>query len=270
MSYTGIDLVRSYLNSPFPVQSAVYDQPLVMREDDYIVFFGGAIESDSLVVKAVRSNQLSRKMITLDGDTAIVAAAPFIPDTVLVVSDSSLGSVYVEGKDYLVDYAAATLTLKDGSAILTGQNVTVWYQSYHLCDSGTDYLADLSRGALRRTASGSIGNNETVYLDYRPAFLDPQDELLGSAVREANALVEKAVDPNRQFGADPLLQGAATCRALEIVCRALATRELAGRTRDEKTALAWLKLSDNYAKRSEELLSSFRPPTSGPSAPVKS
>ncbi|UCE25536.1 MAG: hypothetical protein JSU74_05675, partial [Candidatus Zixiibacteriota bacterium] len=151
-----------------------------------------------------------------------------------------------------------------------GQNLTVWYQEYHLHSSGTDYLIDTSRGAIKRVSSGDIADCETVYLDYTPLFACYRDELLANAVLEANALVEKAVDPNREFGADLVLQQAATYRALEIVCRASAGRELASLNGSDKPALAWMKLAHDYGERSEKLISSFRPPCAGPSAPVKS
>lgn len=270
MSYTSVDLVRNHLNTSFPIQSVVSDQPVILKGEDYAVFFGGSIDTISLAVKAVRSNDLTRKTFTLSGGGDFVSAVPIIPSSVLVASDSSLGTVYVEGKDYLIDCSAGLLTLVDGGALVIGQAVTVWYQAYFVFTSVADYVVEGSRGAIKRASSGAIAEGETVYLDYTPVFVSYQEALLTGAVAEANALVEKAVDPNRQFGADAVLQGAATYRALEIVCRASAVRELAGQGRSDKAALAWIKLADNYADRSEQLLNCFRPPVSGPSAPVKS
>jgi hypothetical protein len=76
------------------------------------------------------------------------------------------------------------------------------------------------------------------------------------------------VDPDRQFGADPALQAAATYRALEIICRAAAARELSSLRGEDRTAIAWMKLADAHAERSEHLLRLFRPPYAGPSAPA--
>lgn len=270
MSYTNIDLVRNFLGAPFPVQSRVNDQAIVLTGDDYVSFHGGMIDNDSIVVKCVRSNNVVRKTITFDDSSIVLSSSPVIPASVLLASDSSLGVVYTEGCDFLVDHSAGRVTIKDGGALSIGATVVAWYVPYHVCPASTDYQVDSSKGTIRRMPSGSIGDGETVYLDYVPVFAGYRDEILMGAVLEANALVEKAVDPERQFGADPVLQGAATYRALEIICRASAAHELSSLSRNDKAALAWMKLGDNYAMRSEQLLSCFRAPFSGPSAPVKS
>ncbi|MEW5995224.1 MAG: hypothetical protein AB1744_12655 [Candidatus Zixiibacteriota bacterium] len=91
--------------------------------------------------------------------------------------------------------------------------------------------------------------------------------MLNKAVLEANALVERDIDPDRQFGADPVLQSGATYRALEIICRASAARELSRARGEDRTALAWMKLADGYAARADQVLRSFHPPFTGPSTP---
>jgi hypothetical protein len=78
------------------------------------------------------------------------------------------------------------------------------------------------------------------------------------------------VDPDSQFGADPVLQASATYRALEIICHAAAARELSSLRGEDRTAVAWMKLAETYATRSEQLLRLFRPPYTGPTAPVHS
>ena len=270
MSYTNTELVRHHLEVPFPIQSNVYDQAVILKGDGYITFFGGSVDEDSFVVKAVRGSILIRKTVTLNESTLVITGVPIVPGSVLLASDSSLGEVYTEGEDFVVDYGGGSLALKDGGSLTIGQDVTVWYQDYHTYITGSDYVVDLSSGAIKRVLSGDIGDGETVYLDYAPCFASYNDELMANAVVEANGLIEREVDAERQFGADPALQGAATYRALEIISRASAARELSSLNRSDKTALAWMKLADNYAAKSEQLVSSFRPPLNGPAAPVRS
>lgn len=270
MSYTSVETVRHHLDLSFPIQSKVFDQQVVLTGDDFVTFFGGTVEAGSVVMKSVRDIAPMRSTIVFTSEMAVITGSPIVPGSVLIASDSSMGTVYVEGKDYVVDYAGGCARLKDGGDIEIGQTTIVWFQQYHVYSSGSDYVLDSSNGALRRSVSGDIGDGETVFLDYTPTFASFKEELLANAVAEANSLVERAVDPQRQFGADAALEGAATYRALEIICRASAARELSKLKGSDKAAMAWMKLGDCFGLRSEELLSSFRPPYNGPAIPARS
>ena len=269
MSYTNVELVRHHLVAAFPTQEKVADQPLVL-ESDYVTLFNGSVEESSVTVKSLQSNLPTRVTITLNGERNSLVSSPLAPGTVLAASDSSLGTIYSENVDYVIDYALADLIIKNGGALSIGQTVTVWYQPYFVYSVGIDYQLDTEHGRIKRLAGGAIASGETVYLDYSPVYLSFNDELLTNAVLEANGLVEKEVDPNGQFGADPVLQASATYRALEIICRASAARELSSLRGEDRTALAWMKLAEMYAARSEQLLRSFRPPIDGATAPVHS
>jgi hypothetical protein len=268
MSYTNVEILREYIDSPFPVQSRVHDQTVVMRYGDEITFFGGTIDEDSLIVKGIRAGELTRRKMTFDAQSLSLSTEPIVPGSVLLASDSSLGAVYIDGSDYAVDLEAGTVTLKDGGELSVGQSVCAWYQTYHVYQLGVDYTVDGDSGSIRGTASGDIAEGETVYLDYRPVFSSYREEVLDLAVAQANGIIEKAVDPYGKFGADAALQAAATYRALEIVCRASAGRQLSGGRGDSSAVKMWMTLGDYYAGRSDELISSFRPPVSGPSGPT--
>jgi hypothetical protein len=181
-----------------------------------------------------------------------------------------MGTLYVENIDYAIDYTVGTIAVKSDGLLNVGQIVTVWYQQFASYTEGTDYQIKADSGEIKRMSSGDIADGETVYLDYAPIYDSFNDDILNNAVAEANSLVEQEVDPDGQFGADRTLQAAATQRALAIICRTAAARELSSRRGEDRTALAWMKLSDQYASGSEQLLNRFRPPIKGPSAPVHS
>jgi len=187
-----------------------------------------------------------------------------------VASDSSLGTVYVENVDYVVDYAGGRLTTKVGGSLSSAQTVTVWYLPYALYEEGSDYGLDASGGQIKRLSGGDIASGETVRLDYRPVFVSVTDEIIENAVALANGMVQTEVDAEREFEANPSLGAAATYRALEIVCRAAASRELASQNGADKVATVWIKLADDYAGRSDQLLTGFRPPFNGPRNPQRS
>ena len=270
MSYTTVDLVRHYLIAAFPFQQQVVDQPVIMQGTENIIFFAGQVEDTSVRVKSSQSNQLLQKQVTLTTGAVSIGTAPIVRDSVVVASDSSLGTVYTQNKDYIIDYSLADLYVKTGGNLTTGSQVTVWYQQYHLYQSGVDYHLDSEQGTIRRLTGGDIADKETILLDYTPLYADYTEEILNRAVLEANNLVEREIDPDRLFGADPVLQTVATYRALAIICRTAAARELSSLRKDDRSAVAWMKLADIYAEQSQKLLSSFRPPYDNPSTPVHS
>ena len=270
MSYTNVELVRHHLVADFPTQENIYDQAVILKGSDYATFFNGAIEESSLTVKSQQSNDLTSATVTLGSGGTSLASSPLVRGSVVVASDSSLGTIYTENVDYIIDYPLSVLTIKSGGALSAGQTVSVWYLAYVIYTDGSDYQADVNRGRIRRLSGGDIAPGETVYLDYSPIYQSFNEEMLNNAVLEANGLIEKEVDPDGQFGADPVLQASATYRALEIVCHAAAARELSSLRGEDRTALAWMKLAETYTTRSELLLRLFRPPYTGPAAPVHS
>ena len=270
MSYTNIDQVRHHLPSAGIVAERISDQKFILSGDDYILFYGGAVDETSLMVKSIRNEALQRQTVTLAAGGNVLAAGPLVPGSVVVASDSSLGKVYVENSDFSVDYAAAGLSVKDDGELSVGQTVTVWLSTFTVYTPGVDYQANFEKGEIRRLAGGNIASGETVYLDYQPVYRSFSDEILKHAVTEANGTVEREVDPEGQFGADPALVSAATCRALAIVCRVAATRELTRAPGSEGKARIWLQLAETYTAQGDKLLKTFRAPYTGPSAPVKS
>jgi hypothetical protein len=270
MSYTNVEQIRHHLVAAFPTSQQIVDQTLVLDGDEYLPFFNGAVDDTTLRVKSIQSNNLTRSSVTLSGSPTSLTASPLVPGSVVVASDSSMGTLYVENVDYAVDYSAGTLAIKSGGGLGVGQTVCVWYQAFALYRAGSDYQLAADKGEIKRLADGDVADGEMIYLDYAPILDSYNDDVLNNAVAEANSLVEHEVDPDGQFGADRTLQSAATYRALEIVCRTSAARELSSRRGEDRTALAWMKLADQYGASSAELLRVFRPPASGPSAPVHS
>jgi len=268
MLYTSVEKVRQHLLSVFPVYERIFDQLVVLTDIEFATFFGGAVDETSFKVKSRHTNELKRVNVTLGVSSTSLPDSLLVRDSVVVGSDSSLGTIYVENVDYIIDYSAGILTIKSGGALSPGQNVTVWYGYFVTYNASSDYVVNSSDGSLRRTANSDIASGETVYLDYAPIIQSYNDVIIQNAVDEANGLIEKTIDPEQQFGIEPLLQIAATYRAVEIVSRASAARELSSQRGEYNVALSWIKLADEYARRSDELLKSFRPPLSGPSAPA--
>jgi hypothetical protein len=233
-------------------------------------FYGGAVDGDSLLVKSIRGHDLTRQSLLLSAAELTLAATPLVPESVVVASDSSLGIVYNENVDFAVDWPAGKLLIKDDGALSLGAAVTVWYLPFTVCQAGSDYALDEGRAELRRTSNSSIASGERVFVDFSPRHESFDQIVLENAVVEANGTIEREVDPDRQFGADPTLQAAATYRALAVVCRTAAGRELSSGRGEDRIATVWLKLAEVNQGLAEKYLAGFRAPLTGPSHPSHS
>ncbi len=270
MSYTNTDLLKHHLDTPYPVADKIYDQPVVISGDDYITFFGGSITEVEITVKSIQENKPKKINVTLISLTTSVISGPIVPGSVIVASDSSMGTVYKENQDYIIDYHVGNIIIKSESSLPLGSQVTVWYLPYYLYTSGSDYRVKSASGQIQKISTGDIKTGETVFVDYTPVFANVTEDIINSAVTEANAIIEKTIDPYRQFGADPILQTTATYRALEIVCRTSAMRELSGGRNNDRAATVWMKLAETYARLSQEMLRAFKEQPDNPSQPTHS
>ncbi len=260
MSFTNSTLVKSYLTDSFPRQEKISDQPVQLNSTDFISFFSGAVDSSSFTVKSKQSNSPIRISLLLNSATESINSLPLVPESVVVSSDSSLGIIYTENIDYIIDYAKGDIILKSGGAIAVGVTVTVWYQSYVTYTLTTDYLINADRGEIKRVASGAIASGETVQIDYTPVSSAYNDVIIDNAVLMANSLIDKEIDSAQDFGADPVLQAAATFRALEVICQTSAVRQLAQQKGQDRSSSGWMQLADMFSQRSSELLKKFHPP----------
>lgn len=270
MSYTSSEQVRHHLITPSALRDQVVNQPVALKSTDVVQFYGGTVEASSVLVKSIKTNDPTRVKVTLTGQSTSFASQPVVPGSVVVASDSSLGIIFSENVDYIIDYTDGDLIIKTGGSLSVEQEVSIWHVPFTLYLSGTDYQLRAERGEIKRLTSSSIADGETVYLDYAPVYLSFTDEIVNNAVVMANGMVESEVDPDGQFEADSTLGAAATYRALEIICRAAASRALAGHQGDDRTALVWIKLAQDYVGKSEQLLRAFHPPYDNPRPPARS
>ncbi len=268
MSYTNADVLRQYLSSPYPTLDSVFDQPVTLRNIDAVQFFGGSVEAESVVVKSLQINELTRTTGAFVAGQLSIGGNRIVRGSVLIATDSSLGTVFTENLDYIVDYASGTITRKTGGALSDGVLYTIWYTPYTLYELDTDYELNAGDGEINRLNGGAIASGETVFLDFVPVYASFGEEVLELAAIEANALVEAEIDPQQQYGGNPVLRAAATCLGLAIVCRTSASRELSRLRGEERTASGWIKLAESYAERGEQLIKAFRPAMTGPAAPT--
>ncbi len=270
MSYTNIDLIRNHIEYIQPVSNSISDQRLVCDSDASLKFFSGSIKENSVVVKTITDYVPSSFNVLLTVNSFSIYSSPLVRGSVICASDSSLGTIYKENIDYLIDYDKGNCILKSSGQINIGMSLTFFFIPYSLYNENSDYKIDYSNGFFQRTVSGNIQLGETLYINYAPIYNNYTDEILQNAVTEANAIIENQVDPDKQFGADLVLQTAATYRALEILCRSSAMRELISPVKKDTSAASWIKLAELYTSRSEKLVLTFKAPKNKPHKPTHS
>ncbi len=270
MPYTNLDLVRAHLGGSFPGRDRVLDRPVSLVANDYVTFHDIAVDESAVVVKSDLNAHLTHTAVTLNAGKVQVGAAPLVPGSIVIASDSSLGRVYSENADYIVDYSSGEVRTLAGGAIGQSQSVIIWYDTFTVYSPGVDYALDAQRAALKRLSLGAIGDGQRVLVDFTPLDRQVGESLIIAAVTEANAMVEREIDPDGEFGADATLQAAATHRALETICRASAMQELRRHFADDKIASTWMKLAEKMAERSADLIRAFRKPFTGPITAARS
>jgi hypothetical protein len=268
VSYTNADLVQQHLAVRALPADLTQNRALTLSGIAHVRFSEGAIDPDSLTVKSHRYANLGRITAALGEEGTALPQGRLVPGSVAVASDSSLGALFIENQDFVVDHAAGRLYVKEGGSLSYGTSVSVWYLPFTLYEAGVDYDFDADAGELWRRSGGVIANHETVLVDFAPARSAIESSSVEAAVRAANGLVSRQVDPAREFGADPLLALAATYLALGIVCRGGAARTLATSASNARSAESWLKLATEYSGLAERLLDDFRPGSPRPATPT--
>lgn len=259
MSYTNLELVKKHITLDDIPAGVKRDYPVVFIDQEWINLPGRGLVEGSVAVKAIKDYSPAFEEITMGDGVVSLGNNNLVPNSVTIASDNSLGTVYKENVDYSVGYAGGTVKRLDGGSIPDGKKVAVWYYYYSVYTEGVDYKIDYSDGMVRRLPDGNIQTNQTVLVDYELSQNQLSNEVISEAVSEANAIVERQVDPEGQFGADLMLQAAATYLAVSLVCRMAAASDLKFGQFGRQTAPSWISLSESYRNDYKQLLKVFRP-----------
>ncbi len=156
MLYTSVEKVKQHLTSVFPVQDRITDQLVVLKSTAAVTFFGGTVSSLDFKVKSKQTNDLIRQSITLGNPTTSLPDNLIFRGSLVAASDSSLGTIYTENIDYIINYDAGALTIKNGGALSAGQTILIWYANYISYTQGVDYSLDSQKGSLQSIDAGGL------------------------------------------------------------------------------------------------------------------
>jgi len=270
MSYTNAELVRKYIslgNHPGGLQK---DYPVTFSGLEEVNLPGHSIIEDTVIVKAIGGGEPTFEEITL-GDSAVsLAHEQLVPNSVAVASDSSLGKIYSENADFSIDYTNGRIIRIDGGEIAGGSKTALWYHYYTKYNENTDFMVDYQTGTIKRLAGSAIQIGQMVLIDYQLLQSLLNEEIIIEAVNQANAIVEGEIDTGQTFGADLVLQTAATYLAVSLLCRIEAGGCLRNGGSGDKETRWWLSLADSYRTDFEKLIRKFHPGASRLSRPARS
>lgn len=266
MPFTSPDLVRVHIANANFGDADIRNVPVIPNGTIPTNLPHAGIREGSATVKARRSISPVRLTETLDNSWVILNHAQLIESTVVVASDSSLGTIYIENLDYIVDYAGGRIKRIDTGAIASGQQVTIWYGHYHIYADGDDYTINHAAGQLSRRSNGDIADGQQVLVDYSVSLGSVSDATIDQAIAESGeavlALVNESYHESPAIG---IIIGA-THLAVAQLARMRAATLLADRTINASVARAaaqlWLEIATQYDRSAHTFLARFANPIS--------
>lgn len=212
------------------------------------------ITENSETVKIIRVNTPqadSHNPITLNNQNPVdLDAQKIVPNSGVVAIDLTLTTVYIENRDYIIDYENGTVARTSiGSTIANGGQVFVWYLPFVVLTNGDDYGIDYQSGRINRRTGTTIPNEAVVYVDYNHTETSPGESLIKELIEEMEAFIEPRLKSGITLNsADKGLKAASTNYVLYSYCLAACIKELTIARRDQSDDIAkqWSALSEKY------------------------
>ena len=267
MAFTSIELIRTHLTDARMGTLLIRDEAVTLNGTSAASLAHGGIVHDSIVIKARGTDAPIREMRSLSSAWLNLEHGHLIEGTVVVAADGSLGRVFVENVDFVVDAGAGRIRRVDSGGIADGQTAIIWYVGYHVYVEGDDYTVDSGRGTISRRPSGAITDGQQVLVDYTVALGSVSDAVIEQAIAESGEAVLALVDPAYHESPSPAVVIGATHWAVAMVARMRAASVLSespGSSSDARIAAqTWLEIAQQYDKSGREFLSRFAAPLPG-------
>lgn len=257
MPFTNAQLVRKHLIEHSAAGQSVENFPVKLTGNSPVKLPAAPLLANSDKVKGKEDGTPKQETILLTLAGVQLQATDLIPESVVIASDSSLGTVYVEQSDFAVDYPAGKIRRLSGGALTSDANVTVWYVPFRIYARNTDYKIDYGKGEISRLGSGVIEEGQTVYADFKldPAFLG--QEIIENAVAEAETQVGSLIDAIHLDSSDPGLSAGATYLAVSILAHIKSLEAMQAAAASHQLSRSWAIMSNFYRRRAQEFLAPF-------------
>jgi len=256
MPFTTREIVKKHILDHHIGSTAIENEPLQLTGTDYSYLSHKVLVLNSEKVKGRQNLEPSREDIDFSvSDTIDLSYGELIPDTVVIASDSSLGTIYAENIDYSVDYDFGRVIRIQSGSIPAGAPVTVWYMFFTVYEKGIDYEIDYQRGRMRRKSGSAIESGQRLLIDFSAQFGGLDDDSMDNAIAEADDQILAFIDESYRESSDRSLVTAETYMAVSIICRIKAMESIAANVSADSGS--WSSISDQYKKEAYLLLSRY-------------
>lgn len=257
MSFTTVEIVKKHILEKHVGIQQVESEPVRMVADTAIGLRYPPVYSGSEKVKAKQQSKPDYQTVDFSGSDEVGLNKPeLMKDTVVVASDSSLGKIFKENVDYIVDYDGGVITRLSSGEVPPGAVVSVWYIPFKIYIRGQDYKVNYNKGEITRLSGGDIKSGQWVYVDYISEYAFIDDEVITNAINEANEQVLNFIDTVYSSSSDKSLVVAETYLAVSIICRIKALEAVSSGLKDTVSS-SWSVLSDQYKRDAYILLEKF-------------
>lgn len=264
MAFTAPELVRKHLSDFRIGETMIADFATILNGTSATQLPQAGLLDGSVVVKAHRPPSLVEELATLTDGWIGLANTRLLAGSVLVASDDSVGTVYYENTDYIVDLENGRIKRVTSGAITTGQKVVVWYDHYFVFSEGDDYTVSETSGQVTRRSGGAIIDGQNVFIDYTVALGTVSDDVIDRAIADAGDAVLAFIDTEYQNQPTPGIVIGETHWAVAAVCRMRAATTLADSAVPSRPvrdiAQTWLELAAQYDATGRERLARFAAP----------
>lgn len=251
--WTDSDVIKAHLQGLDVTIPDVFDCRVILNGLNESQLPGTNIGENSEVVKIQRTETPDVTTIILTGSVETVVYPFLVKDELVVASDAIMTTVYVENRDYIVDYTSGTIRrASTGSTIVSGASVYVWYVAYEVTMKDIDYRVNYDDGTIRRIGGTTIPEGAEVFVDYRTGTETVTDALIERAIIEAETFMYDRLD-NPEVIENASIVSAANYYALAIICLSMAIKELKTRTATADTlSKQWRDLADLYQAKGND------------------
>ena len=265
MPFTSPDLVRAHIANANFGEAEVREVPAILNGTTPAQLPHAGLTAGA-IVKSKRANTPASESATLTTGWIVLNHAQLIADTVVIANNSSLGLVYTENIDFVVDYAGGRVRRIESGAISNGQTVSIWYGHFHIYTEGDDYAINALSGQLTRKSTGDIADGQQVLVDYTVSLGSVSDTIIDQAIAESGEAVLTIISEANHESPSPGIVIGATHMAVAQLARMRAATLLADSTINASVARAaaqlWLEIASQYDRSAHTFLARFANPIS--------
>jgi hypothetical protein len=241
MSYTTLPIIKKHLLSAGFGPLRIENQSVMLNgETEVELPHHNLVDQSESVKWAPQIQATVEGPIVLTGtDWVALGSGRIVSGGAVVATGQSLAAIFAEESDYQLDYAQGRIRRVATGSMADPQTVWVFSHHYSMFARDQDYQLDCGRGMLHRIDGGAIPDGAHVLVDYEVTAACVTDELINQAITEGEDLIGRTLSSTYSTGTGTQgLQTGATQLAMAILARDMAVEVLSRRTSTDAAARA--------------------------------